>query len=156
MITNDPYFSIWSMTDRLADDATRHWTKHKQPLISPIRVDGKCYRLMGSEPESVSALPQQSVEVTPTRSIYRFAGAGVKVTLTFLLPLFEDDIEVLSRTASYISWDLESADGEPHSVEVFDSMGSEAAVNTPDQYIDWARESYGSLTALRVGSQDRF
>src|SRR5512140_1176126 len=86
LVAHDPYFSIWSMGDRLADDVTRHWTKRPNSLGAFIRVDGTTYRLMGRDRQVPQALAQTGVEVLPTRTIYGFSGAGVKVQLTFLTP----------------------------------------------------------------------
>src|SRR5690349_7577835 len=72
LVTFDPYLSIWSEADHLTDDVTRHWTHRAHALSSLIRVDGKTYRLMGADPNDVPALPQVSVQVLPTRSIYQF------------------------------------------------------------------------------------
>lgn len=58
LLVNDPYFSIWSMASKLTDDTTRHWTRHKHALVSLIRIDGKTYRLMGTDPAEVPPLPQ--------------------------------------------------------------------------------------------------
>ena len=49
LITHDSYFSIWSMTDTLNTSATKHWTGADQSMIGMIKVDGKIYRVLGSE-----------------------------------------------------------------------------------------------------------
>lgn len=47
LITDDPYFSIWSFNDSLNGGPTRHWTGVEQSLQGVIRVDGKAYYFMG-------------------------------------------------------------------------------------------------------------
>ena len=49
LITHDPYFSIWSMTDTLNASVTKHWTGTEQSLTGMVKVDGKIYRVIGSE-----------------------------------------------------------------------------------------------------------
>src|SRR5437660_2428255 len=97
LVACDPYFSIWSPADQLTDAATVHWTGKAQPLTSLVRIDGKSWRLMGIEPKDVPALPQTAVDVWPTRTVYTFDGAGVRLTLTFTTPALPDDLMLLSR-----------------------------------------------------------
>ena len=49
LITHDPYFSIWSVTDTLNASSTRHWTGAEQSLLGMLKVDGKIYRFLGRE-----------------------------------------------------------------------------------------------------------
>ncbi|WP_435016365.1 glutaminase domain-containing protein [Tundrisphaera sp. TA3] len=155
LIACDPYFSVWSNANRLTDAPTRHWTGKRQALSSSIRVDGKPYRLMGNEPKAVPPLEQTSVKVLPTRTIYTFEGAGVGVTLTFMTAALPDDLDVLSRPLTYVTWDVASRDGKGHAARVYFGASSELAVDTPDQKVIWSRETVGDLTVLKVGTEDQ-
>ena len=155
LVTFNPYLSIWSEADRLTDDVTRHWTHRAQALDSLIRIDGKSYRLMGDEPKVVPALPQVSLRVLPTTSIYEFDNGHVHVTLTFLTAALPNDLNALARPLSYITWNVRSVDGGTHAVSVYDSVSSALAVNTPDQAVEWKREKMGGLTGLRAGTHSQ-
>jgi hypothetical protein len=159
LVTSDPFLSIWSEADHLTDDVTRHWTHRPHALISLIRVDGNTSRLMGHEPASVPAFPQTGLEVTPTRSIYQFADAKIRVTLTFMTPALPDNLEVLSWPLSYITWTVASVDGEPHEVTLYDSTSSALAVNNTSEKVVCGREKSGnlvsSLTVLHAGTDDQ-
>lgn len=152
LATCDPYFSIWSAADKLTDKDTTHWTGKPQRLASLARIDGKTFRLMGAEPADVPALPQTSVEVLPTRTIYDFAGSGVKVSLTFMTPMLPADLDILARPVTYLTWTAQAADGEPHRVAVYFDARAEVAVNTPNQAVNFESADAAGIKAWRVGT----
>lgn len=49
LITHDPYFSVWSTTDKLNEGVTKHWTGAAQSLTGYLQVDGNLYRFLGKE-----------------------------------------------------------------------------------------------------------
>src|SRR6266496_1014859 len=116
LVACDPYFSIWSQADRLTDVNTTHWTGRAHRLTSMVRIDGKPFRLMGTDVASAPALPQTGLEVLPTRTIYSFAGEGITVTLTFLTAALPEDLDLLSQPVTYLIWSAQSADANPHEV----------------------------------------
>ena len=84
LVAHDPYFSIWSMSDNLTDQPTKHWTGSDQAMTGLIRIDGSVFRFMGGQVRRAGplpALPQLSREVTPTRTIYGFEGQGIRLDL---------------------------------------------------------------------------
>ena len=156
LVTHDPYFSVWSMSDRLADERTKHWTGAPHGMVGMVRVDGRAYRLMG---QSHNRLPdpaqQTALEVTPTRTVYRFEAGGVALALTFMSPLLPEDLEVMSRPVTYLTWEASATDGRSHQVSVYFDCTAELAVNTTDQRVTWTRAKVGDLKVLSVGSQQQ-
>ncbi|HEX8524039.1 MAG TPA: DUF4965 domain-containing protein [Tepidisphaeraceae bacterium] len=116
LVVHDPYLSIWSFRDELGDDSPRHWTGKREDLLSTIRVDGQTYLLMGQT--KAAKMEQTSVEVSPTKTVYQFAGGGVKVGMTFLTPALLDDVELLARPITYVTWEISSTDEKTHQVEL--------------------------------------
>src|SRR5271157_2223564 len=119
LIVHDPYFSVWSATDNLTDSETKHWTGAPQPMSGLLRVDGKAYRFMGKDPSKLPPMQQVSKLVTPTRTIYDFEAGAIHLTLTFFTPALAQDLPVLSRPVTYISWDVHSVDSAMHAVSVY-------------------------------------
>ena len=155
LVAYDPYFSIWSPADRLTDAATVHWTGRAHPMNSMIRIDGDAARLMGASPSNVAALPQSSVTVRPTHTIYKFADDRVKVALTFMTPSLPWDLDLLSRPVTYISWEVASTDGKPHQVHLYFDCGADIAVNTTDQSVQLDYPKVDGLTVVRVGTTEQ-
>jgi hypothetical protein len=156
LVTHDPYFSVWSLNDRLAEERTKHWTGAPHGMVGMARVDGRAYRFMG---QSHNPLPepmrQTALEVTPTRTVYRFEAGGVALALTFISPLLPEDMEVMSRPVTYLTWEAKATDGRSHQVSLYFDCTAELAVNTVDQRVSWTRARVGDMRVLSVGTQQQ-
>jgi hypothetical protein len=155
LVVHNPYFSIWSMNDRLNDGPTCHWTGAAQPLTGLTRIDGKVYRYMGADPRETPAMKQVSLAVTPTHTVYVFEAGGVQLTVAFFTPAFPQSLDLLSRPVTYLTWTVASADGQRHKVAVLLDVDPVIAVNTEDQQVTWGRSQVAGLSVLNVGSRDQ-
>jgi hypothetical protein len=159
LLTHSTYFSVWSFSDTLNSQETRHWTGKTQSLVGQMRVDGKLYRFLGKGgPEDTapaSAIPamQQWVSVNATQTIYQFTCGGVDLTLTFTSPLLLSDLDLLSRPVSYVSFRFRSNDGATHPVELGLAVSGDLARNTPDEPVKTESGAAGSLVFLRSGTE---
>jgi hypothetical protein len=155
LVAHDPYFSIWSQADNLTDEDTTHWTGRPHRLTSLVRIDGKAYRVMGASPANVPALEQKSLVVYPTMTIYTFQGAGVRLLLKFMTPALPDDIDVLSRPVTYVTYEFRSTDGNDHEAALYLDASAEITVNEPRQQVEWSVEDIAGLSTLKIGSKDQ-
>lgn len=85
LVTIDPYTSVWSFSDQLNEDATRHWTGKKHPLLGVIRVDGKPYRFMG-----VEDLPLKVILPTAAKEKWEAAYTEKEPAANWIKPDFND------------------------------------------------------------------
>ncbi|SPE26925.1 Glutaminase [Candidatus Sulfopaludibacter sp. SbA6] len=155
LVAHDPYFSIWSMTDRLTDSGTAHWTGKPNSLAALARIDGKTYRVMGRDRQPSPALDQTRLEVLPTSTIYEFSGSGIALTLTFFTPALPEDLDVLSRPLTYIDWRISATDGREHEAALYFEAASDLVVNTTDQPVLSSRYRLDGQPVLRMGSRDQ-
>ncbi len=304
LITHSTYFSIWSFSDTLASQSTRHWTGKEQPLLGLIRVDGRVYRFMGQEEKSyktilaasdeeayqckyteetpaagwaspefndsnwktggapftddkskaktvwiskdiwtrrkftlhdlnfnklflklyhddnvevylngeevysrtgwtsdfklididqfrnklkpgdnllaihvvntaggqwldaglvdeektASPIPvaeQQSVDLNATQTLYKFKCGAVDMQLTFTSPLLLNNMDVLTRPVSYVSYKVRSNDGKPHQVKVYFGASTTIAVNTPQQEVTTQKYATSALSVLKAGTVEQ-
>ncbi len=110
---------------------------------------------MGGDADAHPALPQVGLKVLPTRTIYDFEDASVHVTLTFLTPALAEDLDVLARPVTYLTWDVRSVDGQPHDAAVFFAASAALAVDSVDQKVVWSRPEVAGLDVLRVGTEEQ-
>ena len=155
LVACDPYFSIWSGADTLYGDHTRHWTNRPHRLTSLIRIDDQTYRLMGTEPDDLPVLKQTDLQVMPTRTVYTFAGAGVRLDMTFMQAALPDDIDLMSRPVTWLTWRCTATDGQSHEVSVYFDATMDVVVNEPDQEVVWSRHAVDGLDVLRAGSAEQ-
>ncbi|HXE13023.1 MAG TPA: DUF4965 domain-containing protein, partial [Bryobacteraceae bacterium] len=156
LVAHDPYFSIWSMADHLTDGPTRHWTGVPQQLFGLARIDGKNYRFLGAAtrgPQSIPALTQKSLELTPTRTVAVMANPQVEIRVEFMTPLLPQDMELMSRPVTYLSWQVKALDGRQHDVTLYLDAAGTLAVNDPGEEVTWSRDKIDGLNLLRIGSQ---
>lgn len=153
LIAADPFFSVWSNADHLYDSVTHHWTNQRHHLSLTVSIDGKFYRVMGHlNPfgerymTEFEPLPQTSVDILPLTTRYTFENEAVRLTLSFMTPLLPDDLMLLSRPVSYLSYRWEALDGKVHDIRMFLDVAAELAVNDITQSVTLGRTEY-SITA---------
>src|SRR5436190_4116714 len=155
LVACDPYFSIWSPADKLTDANTVHWTGKPHRLTSLARIDGKAFRLMGQEPADVPALPQTAVEVMPARTVYTFESEGIHLTLTFMTAALPEDLDVLSRPVTYVTYEAKATDAKEHNAAFYLDASGEIAVNNGDQIVGHSASQVGNLTMEKLGSAEQ-
>lgn len=161
LVTVDPYFSIWSAADHLYDDHTKHWTNKRNGMVGLIHIDGKIRRFMGrnnmyTQQAEPDIIPQTKLQIDPLTTTYSFEGDGIALEVQFTTPLLMDDLELLSRPVTYVTFQTYAVDGESHDVKIYLDITGEACVHTPDQVVSWNRDFIGQkLSVLSMGTVEQ-
>ncbi|MDR1818525.1 MAG: DUF4965 domain-containing protein, partial [Puniceicoccales bacterium] len=130
LVTHDPFFSAWSRTDTLNASWPAHWTGANFGLCVMLAVDGKPYVLCGDPQEKgVARAEQTAVRVSATRTQYVFNAGGVEAALTFTSPLLIDDLDALSRPATYLHVSAANTTGAAKKLRLYADVTGEWAVH---------------------------
>jgi Domain of unknown function (DUF4965)/Domain of unknown function (DUF5127)/Domain of unknown function (DUF1793)/Domain of unknown function (DUF4964) len=148
LVTIDPYTSIWSMADKPSDDWPRHWTGTKMVLYAVVRVDGVAYRLLGGPQWLAAAGEQISCEIHATKTAYLFRCGAMEIGLDFTTPLLVDDLDLMSRPVTYVTFSARALDGRARKVDCYFDITGEMAVNLPHERVFWDRAERDGITAM--------
>ncbi len=156
LVLHDPYFSIWSPSERLADADTKHWTGGPDHLFSWVKVDGSEYRLIGKTRGPRAAMNQTGLEVLPTRTRVTYEQSGVRLIITFATPVIPKDLDLMSGPITYVDWTFQSIDGKKHTCQMNFAGSGHIPTNRDDAMINFKHESLGQMSAISAAdSQPR-
>ena len=154
LVTHDPMFSVWSFATRLTDDSTRHWTGARQYMIGVIAIDGELFEFMGKymplAERYLTGFPkmeQISCEIRPMTTVYTFEEKNVRLELVFTSPLLLNDLEVLSRPASYLTYRLASLDQKEHEVKLYFGFSGEFCVDNARQEVYFGNDTLSTFVS---------
>ena len=150
LVTVDPYFSIWSFSDTLYGDATRHWTGRENRMNAGIIIDNTYYSLMGTFHSSkrqvfsgLEVIEQKSINISPLITTYEFENELARVKLEFITPLLLREIDILSRPLSYIEYTVEIKDKNVHDVRFYFDISPECCVTDWTQEVELKSSEFG-------------
>ena len=160
LITHNPYFSIWSFSDKINESTTKHWTGADQSILGLIKVDNQVYRFMGkdasrNENDKIKLANQLSVNMSATQTTYQFECGGVALNLCFTSPLIITDINLLSRPVTYISLKTKSKDGKKHLVQLLVGASSAIASNKGKEQMVVNGYTTQNLNVLKLGTVEQ-
>ena len=84
---------------------------------------------MGHHPDAIPAMEQTGSSITATHTRYQFRQSGVTLVLTFFTPAMMNDLDVLSRPVTYLTWTAQAEDSATHHVSVLLDVDPLIAVN---------------------------
>ena len=141
LITHDPMFSIWSFADKLHEDTTRHWDGIRKHMFGILTIDKVIYNFMGTVATDEYYHPgyrkmeQTGCVIRPMSTIYTFENEFVELELTFTSPLLLNDLDILARPITYISYRIAPKDSVPHELDIHFGFTGEFCVDRNDQEV---------------------
>lgn len=153
LITVDPFFTIWSHSEKLYDDDAMIWYGARKRFIGTVTVDGEAFRFMGKD--ELPAIPQISRKVTPYITYYSFRNGKTQLDVKFYTPLVLGELEHLTMPCSYIDCTVKSVDGGVHDVKVSLSFDGEFCYNKTPQEIETAVGAFGKLKFAQMGLKNQ-
>ena len=106
IFNKDPFFSIWSKSERLNDANLMTWYCDELNIYGFIFINGIPYCFMGDCADT-QKINQTSIDVTAYTTDYIFENEFVKLKVKFVSPLCIENLKLLSTPVCYVSYVIE-------------------------------------------------
>ncbi|GHN00746.1 glutaminase [Cytophagales bacterium WSM2-2] len=108
-----------------------------------------------STPPTGLLAKQNALTVSATQTKYEFTAGEIDLTVNFTSPLLLDELEVLSRPASYITFSVKSNDSNAHDVQLSLQASGQIAANNSIQKVNIENFEKGDLSISKAGTTDQ-
>lgn len=98
---------------------------------------------------------QTDVQVTATQTIYNFTAGAIDLEVVFTSPLLMDDLDLLARPVSYVTYRVKSNDDRSHAVKIYQAASSNIAVFQPVQKVTAEQYETDQLSILKTGTVEQ-
>ncbi len=120
----------------------------------PGFIDFGLFRKVEEKTSEVKAI-QKSLKITATQTVYEFMCGKAFLKLTFTSPLLLQNLDILSRPASYVTYEIASFDNKSHQVMLYVDLTPEWCVNSTQQEVVWEKQRFNGLIFLKAGTKDQ-
>ncbi len=153
LLNIDPFFSVWSMTDKLNESTTKHWTGHDNTMLGTLFVDNEEFIFMG-EKENTKVIEQTDVEISAMSTRYTFENENVCLKVTFTSPTLITDLYYVSRPVCYIKAEVSYKDGKSHDCVVSIRISSELVLAEQNKrYVTMEKIWLVNGECMKMGNQ---
>ena len=153
LAVRSPYLSTWLPSTVLTGAVPQFWNGSGRGVAGLIRIDGHVYAWAGEtthDGTSVRAMPQKSVEVTATRSVFTFRARGVELVVEWLSPIEPGDLQLQSVPLSLLTLTVSSVDGARHEVQVYADITRQWVTSDASETIEWQMGTGGGVRQWAV------
>ena len=105
-----------------------------------------------AKPEKMETARQLSLNMTATQTSYAFACGPVQLDLNFLSPLLAEDLDLLSRPVSYLTFEVSATDDQTHQVAVEFYTSPRLAANNRKDFTLTTLERTKDLQYYKMGT----
>ncbi|MDD3788416.1 MAG: DUF4965 domain-containing protein [Petrimonas sp.] len=118
-------------------------------------VDFGLYEKETNKESFTKTAVQKSTNVLPTQTFYTFECGPVDLDVIFTTPLLLDDLTLVSRPVSYITYQVKSRDNSSHGVQIYFEATPQWAVNDDSQPVGFEKIEKDGLSFLKTGTTEQ-
>ncbi len=155
IFTVDPYFSVWSPSEKVNFKELQHWTGAKNDVHGVVVIDGESYSFLGYD-RNMKKIPQVSIDIDALSTRCVFENDRIKLNVNFMTPLLPDDLDLFTRPVSYMGVTYEKKDESVKTVSVKLLIGDSLCLNrraekpTVTEQVD-----IEGVSAIRIGNEQQ-